>query len=58
MTSCICKIIAIRDFLTMEELDTIDDLDDKMWDPALDIPLELRNLEPLWRKLNKGRRNK
>ena len=29
------------------------ELDDGMWNPNLDIPISLRNLEPLWRKLNK-----
>jgi hypothetical protein len=24
-----------------------------MWDPELQIPVEFRNLEPIWRKLNK-----
>ena len=25
-----------------------------MWDPKLQIPEEFRNLEPIWRKLNKA----
>ena len=32
----------------------IQDLDDAMWDPKLQIPEEFRNLEPIWRKLNKA----
>jgi hypothetical protein len=27
-----------------------------MWDPELQIPVEFRNLEPIWRKLNKVRK--
>ena len=34
-------------------MDLIKDLDDAMWDPKLQIPEEFRNLEPIWRKLNK-----
>ena len=29
------------------------ELDDGMWNPDLEIPLTLRNLEPIWKKLNK-----
>ena len=30
------------------------DLDDQMWNPDYQIPIEFRNLEPIWRKLNKA----
>jgi hypothetical protein len=36
-----------------EEKETLTDLDNRMWNPELQIPVEFRNLEPLWRKLNK-----
>jgi hypothetical protein len=29
-----------------------------MWDPELQIPVEFRNLEPIWRKLNKVKRDR
>ena len=35
-------------------MELIQDLDDAMWDPKLQIPEEFRNLEPIWRKLNKA----
>ena len=35
-------------------MELINDLDDAMWDPKLQIPEEFRNLEPIWRKLNKA----
>ena len=41
-------------FLSSEEMELIQDLDDAMWDPKLQIPEEFRNLEPIWRKLNKA----
>ena len=41
-------------FLSAEENELIQDLDDAMWDPKLQIPEEFRNLEPIWRKLNKA----
>lgn len=41
-------------YLKPEEMELINDLDDAMWDPKLKIPEEFRNLEPIWRKLNKG----
>ena len=40
-------------YLQQDEMDLIKDLDDAMWDPKLQIPEEFRNLEPIWRKLNK-----
>jgi hypothetical protein len=39
--------------VVQEEKDTLAQLDDCMWNPALQIPVEFRNLEPIWRKLNK-----
>ncbi len=39
--------------MVQEEKDTLAQLDDCMWNPALQIPVEFRNLEPIWRKLNK-----
>jgi hypothetical protein len=39
--------------VVQEEKDTLAQLDDSMWNPALQIPVEFRNLEPIWRKLNK-----
>ena len=41
-------------YLKRDEMELIQDLDDAMWDPRLQIPAEFRNLEPIWRKLNKG----
>ena len=41
-------------YLKQDEMELIKDLDDAMWDPKLKIPEEFRNLEPIWRKLNKG----
>ena len=56
-------------FLSTEEQELVQDLDDAMWDPKLQvlpssssclsesppqIPEEFRNLEPIWRKLNKA----
>ena len=41
-------------YLKEDELELIKDLDDAMWDPKLQIPEEFRNLEPIWRKLNKA----
>jgi len=41
-------------FLSQEEQIAMKELDDGMWNPNLDIPVSLRNLEPLWRKLNKA----
>ena len=41
-------------FLSVEENELIQDLDEAMWDPKLQIPEEFRNLEPIWRKLNKA----
>ena len=41
-------------YLKEDELELINDLDDAMWDPKLQIPEEFRNLEPMWRKLNKA----
>ncbi len=40
-------------FFSQEEKETLTDLDNRMWDPELQIPVEFRNLEPIWRKLNK-----
>ena len=41
-------------YLKEDEMELIKDLDDAMWDPKLQIPEEFRNLEPMWRKLNKA----
>ena len=41
-------------YLKEDEMELIQDLDDAMWDPKLQIPEEFRNLEPIWRKLNKA----
>ena len=43
-----------QQYLQQDELELLQDLDDAMWDPKLQIPEEFRNLEPIWRKLNKA----
>ena len=49
-------IEAVVDYCKTQLVDILPilkELEDKMWDPSLNIPVELRNLETLWRKLNK-----
>ncbi|XP_023344031.1 coiled-coil domain-containing protein 65 homolog, partial [Eurytemora carolleeae] len=37
-----------------DEKTELADIEEKIWDPTLEIPVKLRNLEPIWRKLNKA----
>ncbi|XP_023320041.1 coiled-coil domain-containing protein 65 [Eurytemora carolleeae] len=44
----------LEKYLTQDEKTELADIEEKIWDPTLEIPVKLRNLEPIWRKLNKA----